>query len=810
MEKLKKKKRYYFPYKIFNLENKSKSQPNLFENKISSLNIVCSNNKKNDEVHGFVKKLKSTVLSNKIFSKYMNNYTGQTQDFCFKSPDNLVYPLKKNYQLLPINIRINKHTEAPKNNDDSKNNTNTNEVNSVIEKPYGFKYKKTKIVINKDKGRNYYHHSSEEKMKSKIFLSFSEGDYSDELLKAFGLNHIDINNNKEIIKENFEYLKENITKLDSLENNTNQKTIEFNIKNFVTKEDIKFNMSVFSLCFNFYEIKKDNEIDIKIIQKQKLYLPFQLLPFFYLFDFTKFKNFLSEIIIYDNETKSMNFNQDKLREKIKKYSFHLRNIYQKKDNENFKDITFYKNEYVYQNNYDWIVINEKDNNKESIIYKLKITFPKVIFEENKNKIKVINHLNKNILIRVLQKCFVDWEKLVLFDLFSNKIFRYLINNILVGGHKYYEKIIKLYENKTYASIDKIINIKNITQSFNNFNKSSKGYEFFISDVKKKESFYYIVIPNTILILSGESKKKFQKINLNLKESRKLYELSNYWGEINTLFKCMYKDEMKNKIYFRLNILEDMPKEIYKTIHYEKINFRDSLIRKTLKNNNQAFNLNKEKANYLRYKSSDLELQLFDCLLSKMNINFTEAKLNYYQIPPILLNVILTSNDNMKIVNCIINCYKEIIKNDKEIYLLSEEQHLMRKIYEHHHHVNSSYEKNKNEKYNLMNQKQFPMKTINKTKTFFIKTNGSNKNVYHKTLSKLDSFLDNQKDSLRFTIDKKSTLTHKKKLNMNLNNVIFDNGGKLPAIQKFQSEDVKIVDKSSLAKQRFSRNYINNI
>ena len=95
MEKLKKKKRYYFPYKIFNLENKSKSQPNLFENKISSLNIICSNHKKNDEVHGFVKKLKSTVLSNKIFSKYMNNYTGQTQDFCFKSPDNLVYPLKK-------------------------------------------------------------------------------------------------------------------------------------------------------------------------------------------------------------------------------------------------------------------------------------------------------------------------------------------------------------------------------------------------------------------------------------------------------------------------------------------------------------------------------------------------------------------------------------------------------------------------------------------------------------------------------------------------------------------------------------------
>jgi len=209
-----------------------------------------------------------------------------------------------------------------------------------------------------------------EKIKSKLFISFSERDYADELLKTFDLSNIDINNNNEIIKKNFEYLHESIINLNSFENITSEKSIEFKIKNNFNKDDIIFNMSIFSLCFNFYEIKKDNEMNDKIIKKQKLYLTFKLLSFFYLLDYTKFKNFISEIIIYDKETKSMVFNQDKLREKLKKYSFHLRNIYQKNHSEDFKDITFYKNEFDYHNN--------NDNNK-SVIYKFKIIFPKVIF-----------------------------------------------------------------------------------------------------------------------------------------------------------------------------------------------------------------------------------------------------------------------------------------------------------------------------------------------------------------------------------------------------------------------------------------------
>ena len=768
MEKLKKKKKYYFPYKLFN-ERKSKSQANIFEKDKPTFISTKLISHKNNEVNNFVKKLKSTILSNKIFSKYMDNYIGQTQDFCFKSPENNIYPLKKNYQFLPINFQRSQIIDEPK--DQSKKeitNENENEINAVLEKPYGFKYKKTRIII--DKNKDYYHHNSAERIKSKIFMRFSEGNfYTSDLLKTFGLNNIDIINNNEIIKENFQYLHESIINLSSLENYTTSKSIEFKIKNHFNNEDIQFNMDIFSLCFNFYEIKEDpeNPDNIQIIKKHKIYLPFKLLPFFYLLNYSYFKNFISEIIYYDIETQSMNFNQDKCGQIFKKYSFYLRNIYQKNNNENFEDITFYKNEFAYQNNYDWIIIKEKDNNKESIIYKMKIVFPKVIFEEKNNKIKVKNHLNKNILIRILKMNFEDWEKLVLFDLFSNKKFRYLINNILIGRKKFIDKTLKLYENRAFDGINTMFTIPTMNKTFTNFNKLNKNYEFFLSETAKMKSFYYIFIPNIILLLTGEENRKFQKINLNLKESRKLYELSEYWGAINTLFKCMYKDEMRNIIHFKLNILEDMPKELYKTIQSKKINMRESM---SFKNGNISSASNKEKSNYMRYKSNDLELVLSECLLNKININFNEAKLFYYKVPNPLLYTILTSNDNMKIVDCIIDCYNKIINNENEIDIKSEEIALYKKLQKKR--GNSPTDKSKFERHLTLGQNKInPSKTYNKNNTFFLK----GKVISHKTLNKKRTFMENQKNNFSNTLKKKNTnilannFKHKKTVNVsNLN------------------------------------------
>ena len=800
MEKLKKKKKYYFPYKIFNVERKSKSQTNIFKNDNIILNSSNVINKKTIEVNNFVKKLKSTILSSKIFSKYMDNYIGQTQDFCFKSPGNTVYPLKKNFQYLPINLQKNKSTDEII---DETKKDNEKEVNSVIEKPYGFKYKKTKIVINKDK--DFFHQNSADKKKSKIFMSFSEGNYySNELLKTFGLNNIDINNNNDIIKTNFEYLQENINNINSIENYENEKSIEFKIKSLFNKENIQFNMNIYSLCFKFYEIQEDNNNtlnDTKILKKHKLYFPFKLLPFFYLLNYSYFKNFISEIIYYDKEKKEMNYNKDKFNQIINIYSFYLKNKYENKDNENFQDITFYKNEFIYNNYCDWIVINEKDNHKErkeSIIYKMKIVFPKVIFEEKHNAIKVINHLNKNIIIRILKMCFVDWEKLVLFDLFSHKKFRYLINNILIGGKKYYDKTLKLYENKIYVESE--MYPPNITKTFNNFNQSNKNYEFFVTYGKTKQSYYYKFIPNIIFLVSGETKKKFQKIILNLRESRKLYELSKYWGAINTLFKCMYKDEMDNKIYFKLNILEDMPKELYKIIKNEKINYRESLHYKT-SSLNIASNSNKEKSYYLRYKTNEIELELFECLLNTINISINESQLLYYRVPNKLLNIILTCNNNMKIINSIIDCFDEIINNHNNIDMINEEKIMSRKIYEHKR-GNSPYDKNRFERHPTLGQNKInPSKTFNKSKGFLFKNNSNAGNIFAKSFGKQKSSMENQKNNIFNIIEKKNTggMIRDKK-NINISNF----NEKLPIIPnakiEIKNEDISQINNHNILKK----------
>ena len=137
----------------------------------------------------------------------MENYTGQTQEYCFKSPSNTFYPIKKNYHLLPLNAKYTLEEDKT---------TNENTTNIVFEKPYGYKYKKTRIYINNKKGM---HRSSSEKLSSKFFMNFSEGQhYHKILMETFGLKNIDIINCKDIIKDNFNYLQGCLKELNSIEN----------------------------------------------------------------------------------------------------------------------------------------------------------------------------------------------------------------------------------------------------------------------------------------------------------------------------------------------------------------------------------------------------------------------------------------------------------------------------------------------------------------------------------------------------------------------------------------------------------------
>ena len=770
MENIRKKLKYYFPYKIFDIERRSKSQISIVKSASMTSLSVPFKIKKNIGACNYSKKMKSTVLSSKIFSAYMKNYIGQTQDYSFKSPSNMFYPIKKNYHLLPLNVKKNKS------NIEENKTCKENFVNSVLEKPYGYKYKQTKIVINKD-NLSQLHRSESEKIRSKIFMNFSEGEhYHKVLLKTFGIKNIDLINCKNIIKDNLDYLKESLNDFNTIENPISEKECEFKIKIKFKDENVLFNMKIFSICLNFYEIIEGKEkISNKVRNKNKIYLPFKLLPLFYLLDYTDFKNFLSEIVYYDKKKDSMNIDNSALNAIIKKYVQYIKNnIISKKDNKYISNISFYKNEFLYQKCFHWIVSDDDENVKKPL-YKLKISFPKVIFEKSSDKIKVINNLNKNVLLQVLKKNFVNWDKLILFDLFVNKKFRYIMNNILTGGDKYYKCAIKLYE----------YDYNNEAKEINGDSKISKNYEFFMSEVIRKESYYYIFNPNIILIISGDENKKFQKIELSIQESKILYEISKSWGIINTLFKCMYKDEMTNRIFFKLNILIDFPKFLYKNPK-NNINIKDDSLSKDSNTNN-----------FFEYKTKGLELLVSKCLLKTINITKKDKTCLYYQVPEEFHKTILSSNNNMKILNSIKNNFNEIIENENEVNILKEEEKMIAKSTNK---LKDYFGKYKDDKTATIKYlKSTPVKTFNRMRTQSTKIRPdkimfSNDNL--QSIQKKNTILKKNKNTPKDSDKKKSVKATKFMIteknipdNINNNNEIKQKRN----INKFQSESKEIIE-----------------
>ena len=788
MENIKKKIKYYFPYKLFDIEKRSKSQLSLIKN-IKVQPLTAPFNLKNKVgIFNYSKKLKSTILSSKIFSSYMENYTGQTQDYCFKSPSNTFYPIKKNYHLLPINA---------KNSLEENKTTNDNTTNIVVEKPYGYKYKKTRIYINNKKGML---RSASEKLSSKFFMNFSEGQhYHKIIMETFGLKNIDIINCKNVIKDNFNYLQGCLKELNSIENFIGEKEFEFKIKNF--GQEICFYMKIFSICLKFYEISEEKEENKNNNHdKKKLYIPFKLLPLFYLLDYSDFKNFLSEIIYFDEKSDSLNIKYTNLSQFIKKYSYYIKNIFAKKDDDYIKNISFYKNEFLFQRNYDWIVSDNNENNKKHI-YKLKISFPKVIFETKTDKIKIVNHLNKNILLQVLKKNFIDWEKLILFDLFGLKKFRNIINNILIGGDKYKNCKIKLYEH--------------FDKKENSENKINNNYEFFMSEIIRNKSYYYIFNPNIILLLSGSKYKYFQRIELTLLESKIMYEIAKYWGIINTLLKCMYKDEEKNKIYFKINVLKDFPKLSLKKSKNIN-NSQDDIFSKEK-------NINIEIDKYLQYKTKSLEILITECLLKTIHITKNEKATFYYKMPKELYKTILTTNNNHKIVINILQNFKEIISQEQEINISEEEEKMIEKSEKT---LRSPFTL---DKYNLFKKPAFkamkstPLKTFNKLKTTklatdkfkfgsdYLKSFGKKNSILKKNKSSKDSDKKKTAKVSRFIVPKDSMSD----INKNLENIKdYERDIHRAKTNIKNKEDIKgdlrqINDEEKLRKFRFTKKYTIN-
>ena len=709
------------PYELFSIENNSLFNKNFFINmpkssKYRQFHSIKTTNRPlttyarlPSTVSSISKSLKSVTLSSQLYGGYINFHSNITQEHTFKTPRVNKYPLIKNEQFLPIKLQTPQTKEIIK--EKEKISLSTDTANSIFlsymkeikptkkvieEKPYGFKYGNTKIRFDRAKSAYTY-------MAAKDFSELCEHNlFEVKFLKQIGLKKIDIYNSSEEKKKNFKFFNEYLKKSKELKNIFNEnnfyRNIPFNVKTAIKKENMNFKLEIYSLCFKFFSLNDDDKNKKEI---QKLYFPFELMPLFYLLDLTSFKIFLSEIITYDQNNNCFNYIKENIiLKKLRRYYNYISNSLENKP-KYINNITFNKNEINFALIYDWIVskntINEEEeeninkkikniSDKNYKCFKLKIVLPKIKFSIDNLNIKIIKFLNKQILANLLQNKFQKWQKFIFYDLFSTKRFKIITNLIIL--------------NKSYRILEKKIHLYKINKAQN------KVYEFFLTQIGENNSHFYTFIPYIILILFGEKNKKFQKIYLNLKESKNIDKFGRYWGTMNTLFKCMFIDTTKNKIIFKLDLLEDDKNELYKVI-LEENSKHNIIVNNTINIDNTINNLNlestkkiigkngtirekeKEKDNIQsKYKDNIFEISLLNCTFLKINITSIKSENKYYKIPSNLLKTFFSIKDENKIFNtnhteitliskCIGENSKSIL-SAKEADIISEEQAFIKK------------------------------------------------------------------------------------------------------------------------------------
>ena len=610
-------------------------------------------NRPNSALLPFSKSLKSITLSSQIYSNYIGYYSNLTQIHSFKNPRFDQYPLRKNKDFLAIKFRPSTARESNnkklslldnKTNSEIKNNIKEDKTaKKPVEKQLlNFKY--NVIKSRNDRLNTYNSYKTGKDFGELCDINLFESKF----LKQIGLKKVDMNNLFEEKQKNFNFFFEYIQRFDHLKNifkeDNYHRNTKFSGKTSIKKENMEFKLDIYSLCLKFFSLGNNKEKE-----SQRLYFPFILMPLFYLLDFTSFKVLLSEIIIF-NKTKSCfeYIKENLLINILIKYINYISNSLKNK-NGYINNITYNKKETVYPLIFDWIVtassLNEDDEENTNIksnsrnnyrCFKLKIVLPKIKFVVDNLNIKINKFLNKHIIANLLKNKFKKWELYIFFDLFTTKRFKLITNLIMLN--KYYE-----------------IGLKKIKLN-KNYKVQNKDYEFFLTYIEDNYSQYYTFIPFIILIVFGKKNKKFQKINLNMKESINLVKFGKKWGMINTLFKCMFFDKTKDKIFFKFELLEDNDNELYKAIT-ERNNQNNNYLK--TENLNDKINSNdindiineKEKNKIpIKYKDKMYEILLLDFTLQKIIITPKDSENKYYTIPQNILNGIFTKKDVNKIFN----------------------------------------------------------------------------------------------------------------------------------------------------------------
>ena len=665
----------YFPYKIF--QDNDENEKNYYSNN----SIRIHHKRKRKVALDIYKVLKSVTLSSDIFLNYMDDYNNLTQDYCFKTPKNSVYPLRKNLRYLSLASIQDIQTK-------SKNN----------KRPMS-----AKVYTNAKLGKKKFKLKEKNKNKEKRNIYRKRISLSEKFNKS-----IDLDNDKYIQKKNFDFIV-NYVKNKYYKNNINNNFNESKLKceNILTAENLKYKLNISSICLKFRLINKSNTNENnndKDNSYKKIYIKFKYLPIFYLLDFQLLKLFISEIIFYD---KNFVLNNDKIINQIcDKYSKYIMlNI-----NKN-NDFIFFKDEFLFALNYKWIVYDIKNI---FMVYELSIEMPKIKIKILEKETMIKNNLKKCLLLNLMKNNFDSWDKTVLFELFYIKKFRTIINSLIKPDSVFaYKKI----------------NFNN-TNSFSEYH-NDKIFHFFISDISKKISKYYIFNPYKIILM--EKKKIRREMQLNLKESKILLRFKNILGTKNTLLKCVSIENNKNiKIYS--NIIDD---DNYNDDVY-KINFNfdilDNITNDYIKIFRKNITENDKKGNQI--KIGKIDINLINCSLKRMliNINNNKYEAKLFEIP-------------QKFIYLVLNNKNEIINN------------------------NSIYQKMEEFCEDILKENEFNVRTHIKKRNLNDENekNNENGNTIINEVDKKKSLIKSNKRILNFNKSRKNfVINNKKKLENNLN------------------------------------------
>ena len=357
--------------------------------------------------------------------------------------------------------------------------------------------------------------------------------------KPFQKNIIEyINNGKEminflpdnyytLINDRFQYEKWVMYKKtfkifeEKIKNYENSSTISlsqgFKIKKF---EDENIFLTLKSIKIQIIN-KKTNE-------KEQLFLPFNILPFFYGYSYNIFLLFLTLIIKITNQNK-IEFLTHLIKELIIEIS---------KTFELFKENCLFFDKRSQEIKKFPLLFN-------SNYYSLEIIPPKIELKKTKGA-KLIKLAGKGLLIYLLENDFLKWDTATLCYLSSLKSFRDEVHYIF--QIKVNEKILNIEEDKNINFLSKG---KMTLESI----KNKKEFSFFIQLKKDEEKkvFFIHFHPYIIEIIYEDIVKKYY---LTFKEMKFLYNLiKNGYKLENIIHKCIIVNELNKKIYFSLDILK---------------------------------------------------------------------------------------------------------------------------------------------------------------------------------------------------------------------------------------------------------------